>query len=184
MTQTLHKCNISPPWLNSVCYEPLSLWGQKGSILPLQGNSRSASLEFDLFQEITQWIHYLNIVSWKCILLNWGISPIPRAFPVSLFPEWRHEAREACVPSWRWGWRLSCAQSSESSCSLSSVTWPLVAAVFPRSILPECDWSPLAFQCTLACAAKTCAPDRGLALQVYRLSLWQCPSPGIFVIGS
>lgn len=171
----MHKCDIISPWLNSVCCEPLFLWGQKSSVLPLQGNLRSASLEFDLFQEITQWIHYLNIVTWKCILPYWGIFPIPRAFPLSPFPEWHHEAGEAYISSWRWGWHLSCAQSSESSCGLSSVTWPLFAALFPHCILWECDWSHLAFQCVLAYAAKTCAPGHGLALHIYRVSLWWCP---------
>lgn len=83
MTQICINVTLFPhDWIQfSVSFFPL---GAKSSILPLQGNSRSASLEFGLFQEITQWIHCLNVITWKCMLLYWGIFPHTKSFSSSI----------------------------------------------------------------------------------------------------
>lgn len=169
MTQICIKVTLFPhDWIQfSVSFFPL---GAKSSILPLQGNSRSASLEFDLFQEITQWIHCLNVITWKCVLLYWGIFPTPRASPPP-FPEWPQEAGVAYEPSRRQGWRLSHARSSVSSPGWSSMTWLLVADLFPHSVLSGChcptwpfrvDWHvllrPLLLVLVLPHRSSACAP--------------------------
>lgn len=179
MTQICINVTLFPhDWIQfSVSFFPL---GAKSSILPLQGNSRSASLEFDLFQEITQWIHCLNVITWKCMLLYWGIFPTPRASPPP-FPEWPQEAGVAYEPSWQQGWHLSC----------------LVLCVFPWLVWddlafgcwhlsPLCPlWMSLphlAFQGGLARAAETSAPGPGLAPQVFSLCPVVVPIPAVFYL--